>query len=273
MFRDEKVEMKVGIFIGVGIFLMFLIVFSISDFYVFEKGYNLGVVFDYVNGIGENAPVRLAGVHVGEVKGIKIFYDSEANMSRVRLDVWIKEKVKIEKDAAARINTLGLLGEQYLEISPGRETRFLTNGDVIAGKNPMNVGQQVEKMNEFFASASGIIRKLEDGQGTMGKLLTDDTLYNDLSIIFTRLKNGEGTFGKLLAEDTLYTDLTTIFGRLRNGEGTIGKLLTEEKIYDDMEDFVSDLKANPWKLLHKPSRAEREKGDSDEKRGKAPSTK
>ena len=68
MFRDEKLEMKVGIFIGIGIFLMFLIVFSIGDRYPFEKGYNVKVIFDYVNGITKDAPVRLAGVDVGEVK-------------------------------------------------------------------------------------------------------------------------------------------------------------------------------------------------------------
>jgi phospholipid/cholesterol/gamma-HCH transport system substrate-binding protein len=274
MFRDDKLEMRVGLFIGIGIFLMFLIVFSINDIYVFEKGYNVGIVFDYVNGIGENAPVRLAGVHVGEVKNIEIFYDSESAQTRIKLDVWIKENVRIERDAEARINTLGLLGERYLEITPGKDTRFLTNKDVIVGKDPVNVGEQVEKMTEFFASASGIMKKIEDGQGTIGKLLTDDTLYNDLTAVFTKLKNGEGTLGKLLLEDKLYTDLETIFGRLSEGKGTIGKLLTEEKIYNDMEDFVADVKANPWKLLSKPSGASRSrsKSEEDSKRGSSVST-
>ena len=75
MFRDEKLEMKVGLFIGIGIFLMFFIVFSISDFYLWKKGYDINVIFDFVNGITEDAPVRLAGVHVGEVKDINIYYD------------------------------------------------------------------------------------------------------------------------------------------------------------------------------------------------------
>lgn len=266
MFRDQKLELKVGLFMGIGIFLMFMIVFSIKDLYVFEKGYNVSIMFDYVNGIGKNAPVRLAGVRVGEVKGIDIFYDSEANMTRVKLAVWIRENVKIEKDAAARINTLGLLGEQYLEISPGKENRFLANDDVILGKNPVNVGQQMEKVNEFFASASDIIRKIESGQGTLGKLFTDETLYNDFTAVFTRLNKGEGTIGKLFTDDALYTDLETIFARIKNGEGTIGKLLTEETIYNDMEEFVADLKANPWKLLSKPSGASSNKPRKEEKK-------
>lgn len=77
MFRDEKLEMKVGLFIGVGIFIMFLLVFSISDMSIFQKGYNLQVIFDFVNGISDNAPVRVAGVTAGEVKAINVFYDNK----------------------------------------------------------------------------------------------------------------------------------------------------------------------------------------------------
>lgn len=226
MFRDEKLEMKVGLFIGAGIFLMFLIVFSISDMTLFKKGYPINVVFDYVNGITGHSPVRLAGVHAGDVKEIKIFFDEEVGHSRVRVNVWINGDTRIERDAEARINTLGLLGEQYLEISPGKEPRFLESGDTLIGVNPVNVGEQMAKMTEFMSAATGIIRKVENGEGTLGKLLVDDTLYNDLA---------------------------TIFGRLADGEGTIGKLLVKEDVYNNIEDFTSDIKAHPWKLLKKGS--------------------
>ncbi|MBD3296407.1 MAG: MCE family protein, partial [Candidatus Omnitrophica bacterium] len=198
MFRDEKLEMKVGLFIGIGIFLMFFIVFSISDFSVFQKGYQLDVVFSYVNGITENAPVRLAGVHVGEIQDIDIYFDEEKGKTRVRLNTWIKKDVRIEKDTAARINTLGLLGEQYLELSPGISDTFLQEGDTIVGKDPVNVGQQMEAMSSFVRGAADILYKLESGQGTMGKLLTDDTLYNDMTSVFGSLSRGEGTIGRLI---------------------------------------------------------------------------
>ncbi len=234
MFRDEKLEMKVGLFIGIGLFLMFFIVFSISDVYVFSKGYDINVLFDYVNGITANAPVRLAGVHVGDVKDIEIFYDDEEEKTRVKISVWIKGDIRVERDAIARINTLGLLGEQYLEITPGTVNRFLKSGDTLVGKNPVNVGMQMERVSELIVKLSG-------GQGTLGKLLVDDTLYNDLE---------------------------TIFGRLSRGEGTIGKLLVEEKVYDDIEYFVEDIKAHPWKLLHKTKdRKKRSDEDEEDDRG------
>ncbi len=239
MFRDEKLELKVGLFVGIGIFMMFLIVFSIGDFYLLKKGYSIRVIFDYVNGITENAPVRLAGVYVGEIRDMGIYYDEDAGRNRVWLDAWIEGDLLIERDAVARINTLGLLGEQYLEISPGTEKDFLAPGDALLGKNPVDVGLQMDRMGQFVDSTTEIMQRVQKGEGTLGKLLVDDTLYDDLK---------------------------TIFGRLTRGEGTIGKLLVEDKIYYDLEDFVSDIKAHPWKLLHKPSGGRKKPGE-EKKRG------
>jgi len=73
MFRDEKIELKVGLFIGIGVCLMFLIVFSIKDVSVLGKMYDINVVFDFVNGLTKDSPVRFAGVDVGQVKNIGLF--------------------------------------------------------------------------------------------------------------------------------------------------------------------------------------------------------
>ncbi|MDP8258772.1 MAG: MlaD family protein [Candidatus Aadella gelida] len=234
MLRSEKLEVKVGLFIGVGIFLMFLLVFSISDLYLLKGGYNIITEFDFVNGITENAPVRLAGVNVGEIKKTDIFYDEEKQRTRVGLTVWINDGVQVETDAVARINTLGLLGEQYLEITPGKEKTFLEDGSVIVGRNPVNVGEQMEGMNDLIDSFNSVMKNVEDGEGTLGKLLSDDTLYNELS---------------------------SIFKKINSGEGTVGKLLSDDKIYNDLETFVSDIKAHPWKLLSKPRRTKDKRTD------------
>ncbi|MFH1665820.1 MAG: MlaD family protein [Candidatus Omnitrophota bacterium] len=226
MFRDEKVEAKVGLFIGMGIFLMFFIVFSISDITFLTKGYEIHALFDYVNGITKDSPVRLAGVHVGEVLDTKIFYDEESARTRVDLYIKINAGVRIETDAKVRINTLGLLGEQYLEITPGSAGTFLKTGDRITGINPVNIGYQMESMKELAEDLKAILGGIRKGEGTLGKMVTDDSLYDDLAAVAERLKNGQGT---------------------------IGKLLVEETVYDNIEGFTSDIKENPWKLLHKPS--------------------
>jgi phospholipid/cholesterol/gamma-HCH transport system substrate-binding protein len=225
MFRNEKLELKVGLFMGVGIFVMFLIVFSIRDVSLMGKGYEFNVIFDFVNGLTDSSPVRLAGVNVGEVKAIELYYDEKEIKTRVNLKLWVRGSVKVEKDAEARINTLGLLGEQYLEISPGVTQEFIAPGDTMIGHNPVEVGKQMEKMTNLVSSLSNIMKQVESGQGTLGKFIMNDSIYNDLEVIF---------------------------GRIRNGEGTVGKLLTKDDIYNNLDGFVADIKANPWKLLQKP---------------------
>jgi len=251
MFRDEKLELKVGMFIGMSIFILFFIVFSIQDISMLGKGYEIKVVFDYINGLTENSPVRLAGVNVGEVRKIEIFYDDNEKKTRVMVHVRIKGDTRIESDSVPRINTLGLLGEQYLEISPGISKSYFNGGEIVRGDDPVNVGRQMEKFNDLMQAVTDIICGLRDGKGSIGKLMSDDALYVNLVAITEKIQKGEGTIGKLIMRDELYEDMETVFARLKNGEGTIGKLLVEEKIYDDMEDFVSDIKKNPWKLLSK----------------------
>lgn len=253
MFRNENLEMKVGLFIGIGIFLAFIIVFSISDFYMLKDGYDVEVVFDYVNGLTKDSPVRLAGVHVGDVKEIEIYYDEDQAQTRVKLDARLTQGINIEKDVIARINTLGLLGEQYLELSPGKSAEFIQPGDKIIGVNPVNMGQQMETMGKFIKVANLIASKLSQGEGTLGKLLNDDSVYNNLDRILGGLSRGDGTLGKFLTDDSIYDELDSILSRLNRGEGTLGKLLVKDTVYNDLEYLASDLKSNPWKLLHKTS--------------------
>jgi len=194
----KTLEMKVGIFIVVAFIILFFIAFSIGDLSIFEKGYTIRVSFGFANGIAESAPVRLAGVDVGEIDDIEIYYDETAGKTKVVLYAHISEDVKIEKDAIARINTLGLLGEKYLEVSPGsRRAGFLDGGSLLVGDDPICLEALTKDMRGLVDSA------------------------------------------------------TVIMDRLKDGEGTVGKLLVEEKIYNDLESFVADIKAHPWKLLHK----------------------
>jgi len=81
-------------------------------------------------------------------------------------------------------------------------------------------------------------------------------ISDSVSTITDRLKKGEGTIGKLLTEDKIYNELDSFLGglsgfseTLNSKKGTIGRLFTEDKIYRDLEEFVADLKAHPWKLL------------------------
>ncbi|MEI8175902.1 MAG: MlaD family protein [Candidatus Omnitrophota bacterium] len=245
-------EVKVGIFVFLGILIMFIIVFSIGQLYILKPMYNVRFLFGFANGIEIGAPVRLAGVDVGDIEDIAVYYDSALQRTRVVLTAKIKNEARIEKNAVCRINTLGLLGEKYLEITPGTSTAgFVQNQEAMTGSDPVPMEEVTKTMKdltenakEVAATVKVIVDRIEKGQGTLGKLLSDDAMYNDM---------------KSFVEDMKQRPWRLI--GIERGEGTVGKLLSEDKIYNDLGDFVSDIKRHPWKLLIK----ERERREEKEK--------
>ncbi len=213
-------EIKVGSFILAGIVIGFLIIFSIGDINLAKTGYNITVKFDFASGIGSAAPVRLSGVGVGRVDGVNVVYSDQDKKSHAEIRAWIQSDAKIEEDARVTINTLGLLGEKYLEIYPGTPgTRLITDGAVLVGQNPV----VMEKLTENLVDLS-----------------------NSVTTIVKRLEKGEGTIGKLLVEDAVYSDLCSIMGNFKDFSVELKSTGTNFK------DFSDDLKKHPWKLLARP---------------------
>ena len=188
---DLKIfELKVGVFIMIGIAILFIIVFSIGDISFVRKGYHIKVDFNFVDGIGGSAPVRVSGVGVGQIEGLKLYRDEKENRTKAQLSAWIKEGVNIEEDAVATINTLGFMGEKYMEISPGTAgKKILKNGDLLIGKDPVSMAKVFENLSGLTDSVKTIVDRLKNGQGTIGKLLTEDKIYKDLEAFVEDIKN------------------------------------------------------------------------------------
>lgn len=174
-------ELKVGIFILIGIMILFVIVFSVGDVNFSKTGYRIKVLFNFASGIGPAAPVRLAGVGIGQVRGIHIIYDENEKKTKAELFAWINDKTKIEEDAVFTINTLGLLGEKYLEIFPGTMgKRLLKNDDTVIGKDPVAMEKVTEDLAAISDSVRTLVEKIKKGEGTVGKFFMDDSIYKNL---------------------------------------------------------------------------------------------
>ncbi|MFA5085747.1 MAG: MlaD family protein [Candidatus Omnitrophota bacterium] len=188
---DLKIfELKVGVFIMIGIAILFIIVFSIGDINLVKKGYHIKVDFNFVDGIGSSAPIRVSGVGVGQIDGLKLYYNEKEQKTKAQLNAWIKEGVKIEEDAVATISTLGFMGEKYMEIAPGTGgKRVLSNGDLLIGKDPIPMAKIFENLNGLTDSVKVIVDRLKNGEGTIGKLLTRDKIHQDLEAFVEDIKN------------------------------------------------------------------------------------
>ena len=224
--RVDALRFKVGAFILAGIILLFGFVFLVGDFSVFKPGNDIKVIFGFASGIKTASPVRLAGVDVGTVKSTQIFYDPEERKTKVEVLLWVDGEVKIPSDSRIWINTLGLLGEKYVEIIPGTDTvSFIGSGDTITGEDPVSI-------HEITRKAGDIALKIEDTLEDINQIIEDEETKQSLKEIAVNLKE--------------------ITRKINEGEGTLGKFVTDDKIYSDLEILVDDLKRNPWKLLHKP---------------------
>jgi len=213
-------EIKVGAFILAGVVIGFLIIFSIGDINLSKAGYYINVKFDFASGIGPAAPVRLAGVGVGRVDGVSVVYSNEDKRSYAEVRAWIQADAKIEEDAQITINTLGLLGEKYLEIYPGTPgSPLVKDGAVMRGKDPVVMEKLTENLVDLSNSVTTVVHRLEKGEGTIGKLLVEDDVYNDLRSMMGNFKD-------------FSVDLKSTGANFK--------------------DFSADLKKHPWKLLSRP---------------------
>ena len=213
--------------------ILSVIIFSIGNFYSVKRGYNLDVVFSFANGIGIGAPVRYSGVQVGEVQEINIYFDEKENKPLVRLTVWVSQNTWINENAKASINTLGLLGEKYLEIAPGtRDARLLQKGDTLRGQDPIST-------EELARSTKELIEKIATLTESINKIVGDDSLR-------TSLKNTVGNI------ETLTGDLRDFLYYAKQGRGTIGRLMSDDTLYKHIDEMILDIKEHPWKLLFHP---------------------
>jgi phospholipid/cholesterol/gamma-HCH transport system substrate-binding protein len=155
-------EAKVGIFVVLGILVLTFFTFRVSKLGgVAGKGYKLTVDFENAGGLEPKANVKMAGVPIGKVEEIQLVGN------RARLVLRIDKDVHIPVDSVASIQTQGLLGEKYVEISPGKRTdQMLPSGGRIANTQPpMNLDEIVRKVSLI---ADDVKRFTDSLAGTFG---------------------------------------------------------------------------------------------------------
>ena len=227
-----KIELKVGIFILVAIVILAVFILRIGNLKSYGGGYKLRFVFNTVSGVKPGSPIRLSGVDVGEVKYVRIIEDKDNKDAQVVVTGWINKAISVPRNSQAFVNTLGLLGEKYIEIVPPSEYRaFLAPGEILVGTDPVMMQDWIDEGEKIVKDLQEILAKLKTGQGTAGKLLTDDKLYQELEALISDIRQAK--------------------------EGTIGRLLYDDKLYQELEGLISDLRRHPWKLFWKTKEKKR----------------
>jgi phospholipid/cholesterol/gamma-HCH transport system substrate-binding protein len=125
------VELAVGVFVLAGLVCLGYLSIKLGKMEVVGgRGYELQALFPSVGGLKIGSPIVIAGVEVGRVKSIRLEnYQARVSMS-------LPEDLKIQEDAIASIKTKGLIGEKYIEITPGGSEKFLNPGGQIRETQP-----------------------------------------------------------------------------------------------------------------------------------------
>jgi phospholipid/cholesterol/gamma-HCH transport system substrate-binding protein len=252
-------QLRVGLVILVALGIIAVAVYKLGQSVnLFTKRYELVAYLDDANGLREGGIVSVAGQLAGTVKKIEFLpvdADTTRNL-RVTLAVDANVKEQIRRDSRGKLRTVGLLGDKTFDITPGTPRfRELQSGDTIPVEPSLDyeaviakasgaVDDMVALTKDMRAITGGIVA----GRGTVGQLLTNRELYDQLNGTLARanqmlaqFQNPNGTMGRLLNDPTLYNRLASVVGStdslimtLNSSKGTAGLLLRDTTLYSNM---------------------------------------
>jgi len=230
---------------------------------LFGSRYELITFVPNANGLRVGGSVTVAGQLAGTVSSID-FLPPDADTTRnlkviVEIDQALQQQVR--EDSRARLRTLGLLGDKIVDITPGTP-RFavLPANDTLQVEPALDyegvllqASGAVNDMVQLTRDLKGITGGMARGEGTVGQLLTNRSLYDELNgtlartnALVSRLSAPNGSLAKLLDDPALYHNLNSMIGsvdslvrQMRAENGTFGKLLADDTLYTHLVSITS----------------------------------
>lgn len=247
----------VGFFVIFGFILLSVIVFFVSGVYLFRSGYAVNAMYDYVSILDKGAPVRMAGVRVGEVSKVDLLYDTLNQKTRVKIKLFIEKGIEIRKNYKFKIQGTHVLSEPHIEITPQPgNSPLLDNESTIEGEALVPVEALIERAQTIAANVETMTTSFKDMMADKESGVAIKQIIQNLGKITDSLQKAlqgrESNLGEVIVNlDKSTQSLKEILDRVNQGEGTVGALLKKDEIYQDMRALVSDVKSHPWKLLKK----------------------
>jgi phospholipid/cholesterol/gamma-HCH transport system substrate-binding protein len=280
----NSLETRLGIFVVLMVLAAWAIMETLGGLQILHGGYHVSALFNTAQDLKVGDNVKMAGVDIGRVEKIALAEE------KVKVTMKINSGVVVKTDSKASIKFTGLMGQNFVSVdfgSPGAPQavdgavlqteeqpdlnavmaklndaaegikRF---GDAFSGDKISNlIGPLVDFVKQNSGNLGGAISNIDNisaqiagGQGTVGKLIYDQSLYDSAMATVTNLQdtiaqvhqvvnnitNGQGTIGKLMTDETLYnattasmTNLNQILFKINQGQGTVGKLVNNEEFY------------------------------------------
>lgn len=231
---------------------------------LFTPKFHLVAFFDDASGLRPGAPVRLNGVDIGNVDGVRYLQSHAPTPVEVRMNISRRFLPGLHTDTTAKLTSAGVLGEVYVNLDSDfakgpapQDNAVLSTKTTVDIEDMVQAGQStLQNIQALVNRVNNILTPIEQGQGSIGKLIKDEQLYNrlnstlgELQSVATKISSGQGSIGKLLNDDTLYNKanasvdkLNKIMDDIDAGKGTVGKLVKDPSLYNNANQTIA--KAN-----------------------------
>jgi phospholipid/cholesterol/gamma-HCH transport system substrate-binding protein len=257
-------QLRVGIFVLIAIaVLVFLVLNASGDINPFSRKLHLKARFADANGLREGSEVRLAGVRVGKVERIVLLEPStDTTAPRVEAQMVIDAAIdgkpaneRIRTDSQAQQGSPSLLGnEMLINITPGSSMgQPIQDGAVLPSSSSNTVNdfatsgtELAQRLSKLSDEISVIVKDVQKGEGTIGRLFNDEALYNNLNAtiretedVMRQVRSGEGSAGRFINDPALYNNaneiaiqMRAIAEDIRAGRGSAGKFINDDELYN-----------------------------------------
>ncbi len=279
-------QLRVGIFVLFGLaVLAFLILNSTGDFNPFSRKLSLRAHFAAADGLREGSEVQLAGVRIGQVQEVILLPPDASEDAKIEA-VFVVDRTmndqpiseRIRTDSTAQLIAVSVLAnDKIINITPGTpagspvsENHILPSREAISINTLTRTGNELlQQINKLAVPANEILNKANEGEGTLGRIVNDEALYNNLDATVAetrltmvrlqstieRINSGEGTAGQLINNPELYNSLNRTVSQLeaissdiRAGRGTAGKFVTDDALYNETRAAMTDLRTTAAKI-------------------------
>jgi phospholipid/cholesterol/gamma-HCH transport system substrate-binding protein len=249
-------QLRVGLVILVAVLVVGIAVYKLGESAnLFSRRYKLIAYLPDANGLKEGGSVMVAGQLAGTVSKIDFLPVDNDTTRNLRLTLAIDENLReqIRHDSKGKLRTLGLLGDKVFDITPGTpRTTALAEGDTVPiglvldyeaviAQASGAVTDMVALTRDMRALTGGIVK----GEGTLGQLVTNRALYDELNgtlrranVMLASFQNPNGTIGRMLNDPALYNKLTNVIAStdslvtsVNSSKGTAGLMLRDTTLY------------------------------------------
>lgn len=279
-------QLRVGVFVLFGLLVLaFLILNSTGDFNPFERKLHLKARFAAADGLREGSEVQLAGIRIGKVREVVLLPPDSPEEEKIEAMMTVDTELngrpitdRIRTDSTAQLIAVSVLAnEKIINISPGTakgspvtENHILESSEAISINQLTKTGNDLlQQINRLAVPANEILNKANQGEGTIGRIVNDESLYRNLdaTVAETRLtmvklqttiekiNRGDGTAGQLVNDRELYDNLNRTVAQLeaiskdiQEGKGTAGKFVTDDALYNETRAAVTDLRTTAAKI-------------------------